>query len=490
MKLKELIAELTVLGGTAPLNTEITGISYDSRKTKPGDLFVAICGFETDGHRYIPKAVQNGASVILCEAVTEDLVTLGTPYIQVEDSRLALALTSRAFFGNPSSEMTMIGITGTSGKTSTSVLLKHVLEETRGWKVGLVGTLGIQIGDVELHSEHTTPESYELQKLFRRMADEGCRAVVMEVSSHALELRRVAGIRYNTAVYTNLSQDHLDLHGSMENYAAAKRILFNNCDIACVNLDDAWAAFMTADHGCPVLTYGSGEGADLRAENARLLPDRVSFDTVSDHCRIPTVLHVPGTFAVPNALAVIAAALTVGIRPEESAAALENAPGVRGRLEALPTDGAYHVFTDYSHKPDALEKVLRSLRPSTEGRLICVFGCGGDRDRLKRPLMARIAAENADFVILTSDNPRTEDPEAILDEIEPGIAGSATPYLRVCDRIEAIHRAIDMAEDGDVILLAGKGHEDYQIIGHEKHHMDEREIVADWMEHRKAGNRT
>ena len=490
MKLKELIAELPVLSETASPDTEITGISYDSRKTEPGDLFVAIRGFETDGHRFILNAVQRGASVILCETVTKELAASGTPYIQVEDSRLALALTSRAFFGNPAAEMTVIGITGTSGKTSTSVLLKHVLEETRGWKVGLIGTLGIQIGSVELHSEHTTPESYELQKLFRRMAEEGCRVVVMEVSSHALELKRVAGIRFNTAVYTNLSQDHLDLHGSMENYAAVKRTLFTHCDVACVNLDDPWADFMTADHACPVLSYGSAETADLYAENVRLFPDRVSFDTVYAGCRIPTVLHVPGTFAALNALAVIAAAETLGIPPEESAAALETAPGVRGRLESLPTDGNYHVFTDYSHKPDALEKVLRSLRPSTTGRLICVFGCGGDRDRLKRPLMARIAAENADFVVLTSDNPRTEDPEAILDEIEPGIAGSTTPYIRICDRVEAIHRAIDMAGDGDVILLAGKGHEDYQVVGHVKHHMDEREIVAQWMEHRKAGKQT
>ena len=490
MKLKELIGQLKIMAMTADPETEITGISYDSRRTEPGDLFVAIRGFETDGHQYIPKAAERGAAVILCEVITDAITASALSYVQVEDSREALALCSCAFFGNPAREMFMIGFTGTSGKTSSTVLLKHVLEEAGGQKVGLIGTLGIQIGDRELHSEHTTPESYELQKLLRRMADEGCQTVVMEVSSHALELKRVAGIRYNTAVYTNLSQDHLDLHGSMENYAAAKRILFSHCDTACVNLDDAWGRYMVADHACPVLFYGSGEEAQLRSENARLLPDRVCFDTVYEGRRIPSQLHIPGTFASQNALAVMAAALTMGIQPEESAAALANAHGVRGRLESLPTDGNYHVFTDYSHKPDALEKVLKSLRPSTTGRLICVFGCGGDRDRLKRPIMAKIAADNADFVILTSDNPRTENPEAIIDEIEPGIAGSCTPYIRICDRIEAIHRAIDMAEDGDVILLAGKGHEDYQIIGHEKHHMDEREIVADWMEHRKAGNRS
>ena len=489
MKLKELTGRLAVIHSAADPDTEITGVSYDSRKTEPGDLFVAVRGFETDGHRYIPKALEHGAAAVLCETVTDELVFSGAPYVQVEDTRLALALASSTFFGNPASAMTVIGITGTSGKTSVSVLLKQVLEETRGRKVGLIGTLGIQIGPRALHSEHTTPESYELQKLFRMMADEGCDTVVMEVSSHALQLKRVAGIRFNTAVYTNLSQDHLDLHGTMENYAAVKRSLFTHCDTACVNLDDPRGSYMVADGACPVLYYGSGEGAALRAQNARLLPDRVCFEALYEGRVIPAELKVPGSFAVQNALAVMAACLTLGIAPEESAAALRHAQGVRGRLEALPTDGDYHIFTDYSHKPDALEKVLKSLRPSTAGRLICVFGCGGDRDRLKRPLMGRIAAENADLVILTSDNPRTEDPETILDEIEPGIAGSTTPYLRICDRVEAIHCAIDMAESGDVILLAGKGHEDYQIIGHEKHPMDERVIVADWMKQRKAGKK-
>ena len=487
MKLKELTGRLAVTRAQADPEIEITGISYDSRRTEPGDLFVAIRGFETDGHRYISKALERGAAAVVCEDTTEALLASGAPYVQVEDARLALALASCAFFGDPSKAMTMIGITGTSGKTSVSVLLKQVLEEVGGRKVGLIGTLGIRIGEREIHSDHTTPESYELQKLFRRMADEGCDTVVMEVSSHALQLERVAGIRYRTAVFTNLSQDHLDLHGTMEHYAAVKRSLFTHCDEACVNLDDPRGRYMAADGVCPVLYYGSGEEARLRGENAVLLPDRVRFDALWQGRRILTELRVPGAFAVSNALAVMAVCLTLGIQPEESAAALQHAQGVPGRLEALPTDGNYHIFTDYSHKPDALEKVLKSLRPSTTGRLICVFGCGGDRDRLKRPVMGRIAAEHADFVILTSDNPRTEDPEAILDEIEPGLSGRATPYVRICDRVEAIHRAIDMAEPGDVILLAGKGHEDYQIVGHEKRPMDERVIVAEWMERRKAG---
>ena len=482
MKLKELIPADGVVQMNADPELEITGISYDSRKTEACDLFIAVRGFETDGHRYIGKAIEKGAAAVLCEELPEEEI----PCVLVRDSRLALALCSCAFFGRPAEQMRMIGVTGTSGKTSVTTLLKHVLEKTRGAKVGLIGTIGIQIGDEFLPSEHTTPESYELQKLFRLMADKGCSHVVMEVSSHALELERVAGFRFHTAVYTNLSQDHLDFHGNMENYAAAKRRLFTRCDTACVNLDDDWARFMIQDHACPVIGFGRSDEAMLRAENPRLLPDRVCFDTVYEDRRYPSELKIPGTFSVSNALAVMSAALSEGIPPDESIPALRTAHGVKGRLESVPTDGNYHLLIDYSHKPDALEKVLKSLRPVTGGRLICVFGCGGDRDRLKRPLMGAISGKNADLTILTSDNPRTEDPEAIIDEIETGIRDTGADYIRICDRVEAIHRAIDMAGDGDVILLAGKGHENYQIIGHTKRHMDEVEIVRDYIEERKA----
>ena len=482
MKLKDLISQLEILSATADPETEISGLSYDSRKTKEGDLFVAIRGFETDGHRFIPKAVEKKASVILCESLPEQDV----PYVQVADSRHALALCSCAFYGNPSSKMRMIGITGTSGKTSVSTLLKHVLEETSGAKVGMIGTTGIQIGQDMIPSEFTTPESLELQKLFAHMAEEQCSHVVMEVSSHALELSRVAGIEFDTALFTNLSQDHLDFHGTMENYAAAKKRIFSQCREAWVNADDTWTSFMTEGATCPMRSFGTGSKAQLRAENIRFYPDRVAFDAVYDEKRIETVLHIPGTFSVSNALAVMAAAFSEGISLEESARALGSAHGVKGRLESLPTDGPYHILVDYSHKPDALEKVLRSLRPITEGRLICLFGCGGDRDRLKRPLMGKIAAELSDLVILTSDNPRTEDPESIIDEIQTGLEGSPTPWIRICDRVKAIHKAIDLAGEGDVILLAGKGHEDYQIVGHEKHHMDERELVAGYLRERET----
>ncbi|MBQ9661751.1 MAG: UDP-N-acetylmuramoyl-L-alanyl-D-glutamate--2,6-diaminopimelate ligase [Oscillospiraceae bacterium] len=482
MKLKDLIAPLEIVSMTADPETEIRGLSYDSRRTEEGDLFVAIRGFETDGHRFIPRAIEKRAAVILCEVAPEQDI----PYVQVKDSRHALALCSCAFYGNPSAKMRVIGITGTSGKTSVSTLLKHVLEETRGPKVGMIGTTGIQIGQEEIPSEYTTPESLELQKLFAHMAKENCSHAVMEVSSHALALSRVAGIKFDTALFTNLSQDHLDFHGTMEDYALAKKKIFSQCRSAWVNADDSWTPFMTEGVICPVRRFGTAEEAALRAENVRFYPDRVVFDAVYEGGRTETVLHIPGTFSVANALAVMAAALSEGISPEESARALATAHGVKGRLESVPTDGNYHILIDYSHKPDALEKVLRSLRPTTAGRLICLFGCGGDRDRLKRPLMGKIAAELSDLVILTSDNPRTEEPERIIDEIQAGLEGTSTPWIRICDRVEAIHRAIDLAQDGDVILLAGKGHEDYQIVGHEKRHMDERELVAGYLRERET----
>ena len=482
MKLSELLRHIEVLERTADPALEITGISYDSRKTKPGDLFVAVKGFETDGHKYIPKAVSNGATAVLCEDAPAD----GTPYVKIRDCRLGLALVSRDFYGNPAGEMKLIGFTGTSGKTSSTHIMKHVLETMAGAKVGLIGTNGNMIGDRLLHTEHTTPESLELHQLFRQMADEGCTHVVMEVSSHSLTLERVAGIDFDVAVFTNLSQDHLDLHGTMENYAAAKKKLFAQCKTGCVNIDDERGPYMTEGAPCPFLRYtAKDKEAELCARNARSTADGVRFDALYAGERAQTTLAIPGLFSVYNALSVLAACLALGMSLTDAAAGISSAKGVKGRMEAVPTDGDYSVIIDYSHKPDALEKALKALRPVTRGRLVVLFGCGGDRDRLKRPSMGRIAAENADLVIVTSDNPRTEDPMDIINEILPGVESGPAPCKMICDRPEAIRWAIDNAAPGDVILLAGKGHEDYQVIGHEKHHMDEREIVRDFLKERK-----
>ena len=480
MKLSEVIQDLEVLNCSADPGTEIHGICYDSRAVRPGDLFVAVRGYNVDGHRFIPKALENGAAAVLCETPPEE----PCPYVQIADCRLGLALASSAFYGYPSRRMTMIGITGTSGKTTSSYLLKHLLETTLNAKVGLVGTNGNMIGDTFLHSEFTTPESCDLQALFLKMADEGCSHVVMEVSSHSLSLDRVAGIRYQVGLYTNLSQDHLDFHGTMENYASAKKLFFSRCETMCVNADDAWIDFMCQDESCAFLRYGVCEGDELRAEDIILNADGVSFTACFGAERVETHLAIPGLFSVYNALGVIAVGLTLGLSLADCAAALESSTGVKGRMELLPTDGDYEIVVDYCHKPDALQKALKTLRPGTRGRLIVVFGCGGDRDHGKRSVMGKIASEWADLCVVTSDNPRTEDPQAIIDEILTGMENSTTPMQVVCDRREAIAWAIDNVRPGDVILLAGKGHEDYQVVGHEKRHMDEREIVADCLKKR------
>ena len=482
MKLKELLKNIEIISSNADLESEISDICYDSRKAAPGSLFVAIKGFESDGHKYIPKAKELGASAVICE----DIPTVAIPYVQVKDCRLALALASRELFSNPAAEMTLIGITGTSGKTTSSYLIKHMLETKLNAKVGLIGTNGNLIGDEHIHSEHTTPESYELHKLFRQMKEAGCSHVVMEVSSHSLTLSRVGGIEFDVALYTNLSQDHLDFHKDMEDYAAAKQKLFSMCKKACVNADDAWAKFMVEKASCPVISFSAeSNDANLTANDLRLSSEGVRFAAVYNNEIAMTKLKIPGHFSVLNALGVMAVGLSLGLSLADCADAMTDAQGVKGRLELVPTDGDYSIIIDYSHKPDALEKVLKILRPITKGRLMCLFGCGGDRDKLKRPIMGKISEELADISIVTSDNPRTEDPMTIINEITAGMSRKNSHKV-ICDREEAIRWAIDNAVSGDVILLAGKGHEDYQVVGHEKRHMDEREIVA---EHLKSRNK-
>lgn len=482
MKLSQIIKNLDIIACTADTDSEITGICYDSRAAKPGDMFVAIRGFESDGHKYIPSAVSKGASVILCEIPPED----GTPYVQVADCRYALAVASRDFFGDPASEMTMIGLTGTNGKTTSSYLIKHMLEAKLDAKVGLVGTNGNMIGDEFIPSDRTTPESYELQRLFREMADAGCTHVVMEVSSHSLILSRVVGIHFDVALFTNLTQDHLDFHGTMEEYARAKSLLFAQSSVGWINADDRWAQFMLDRAKCPTHIYSADlSSAELFARDIRLSATGVRFAAVHGDELALVKLNIPGMFSVHNALGVIAAGLSLGISLSDCADALASAKGVKGRVEVVPTDGDYAILIDYAHTPDALENVLKTLKPVTRGRLIAVFGCGGDRDKQKRPIMGAIAAETADICVVTSDNPRTEDPDTIISEILPGMqAYKHTKVKAITDRVKAIHWAIDTALPGDVVLLAGKGHEDYQEINHEKRHMDEREIVADYLEER------
>ena len=476
MKLKELLNGIPVLSSTADPELEITGVSYDSRATKTGDLFVAMTGFATDGHRFIPAAIAAGAAAVLCEQPPEEEI----PCVLTENSRRALAVLGANWFGHPADSMTMVGVTGTNGKTTTTYLLKAILEQELGARVGLIGTNQNMIGGEILPTERTTPESFELQALFARMRDAGCTHVVMEVSSHALALDRVYGVEYAVGIFTNLTQDHLDFHKTMEAYCDAKSILFRRCGVGVVNGDDPWTARLTKDASCRLLTYGWHGPADLRAENVELTAEGVTFDAVTNSEKCAIRVGIPGGFMVYNTLDVLGAALALGVPLEKSADALARVPHVKGRVEVVPTPGKdYTVLIDYAHSPDGLENVLTTVKGFAKGRTIALFGCGGDRDKTKRPKMGRVAAELADLAVVTTDNPRTEVPADIIADILPGFDGSDTPCVVVEDRVEAIHWAMDHAEKGDVIVLCGKGHETYQEIDHVKHHMDEREIVAD-----------
>lgn len=478
MKLKELLAGLEILSANADLETEIAQVCYDSRQVKPGDLFVALSGYTVDGHKFIPQAMASGAAAVLCQVPPEGE---GIPYVQVSDSRRALAVAGANFFGHPARDMTMVGITGTNGKTTSTYLLKAILE-ARGETVGLIGTNQNMIGQEALPTERTTPESFELQKLFARMREAGCTYVVMEVSSHALFLDRVYGVPYKVGVFTNLTQDHLDFHKTMEDYCDAKAILFRNCETGVANAADPWTPRLLQEASCKVFTFsGSGE-ADLRVEDAVLAADHVAFTAVYGGERVPVRVNIPGRFMIDNALDVLGAALALGIPLEESAAVLARVPHVKGRVEVVPTPGKdYTVLIDYAHSPDSLVNVLTTVKGFAKGRTVALFGCGGDRDKAKRPKMGRAAADLADFAVVTTDNPRTERPADIIAGILPGLEGTGTPYQVIEDRVEAIHWALDHAQAGDVIVLCGKGHETYQEVGHEKRHMDEREIVADYL---------
>ena len=484
MKLETLLHGLEILDTNADLRAEIGGVSYDSRKTAAGDLFVAMTGYETDGHKFIPMAREKGAACVLCQTRPED----GAPYVRVADCRAALAQLGRNWYGDPAAHMTMVGVTGTNGKTTTTYLLKEILERKLGAKVGLIGTNQNMIGAEVLPTERTTPESFELQGLLRRMADGGCTHVVMEVSSHALFLKRVAGIRYAVGIFTNLTQDHLDFHGTMEAYCDAKALLFRQCGVGVYNADDPWSGRLMGSAACQKVSVGEhGEKApDLAARNIRLDARGVRFDAVTAGETVDVEVPIPGGFMVYNALGVLAAAQALGVSLTDSARVLRAIPHVKGRVEPVPTPGDYTILIDYAHTPDALENVLNTVRGFAQGRVVALFGCGGDRDRTKRPKMGAIAQRLADFVIVTSDNPRTEEPQAIIDDILAGMAGTETPYVVVADRIQAIHYAMDHAQSGDVIILAGKGHETYQVVGHEKRHLDEREVVAEYAARARA----
>ena len=475
MKLRELLHGIDIISAAADLDCDIREVCYDSRAVQPGDLFVAVRGYATDGHKYIAGALAKGAAAIVCEEAEN-----GVPAVLVANSRAALADIACNRLDHPSKKLTMVGVTGTNGKTTTTTLIKHILE-TQGAKVGLIGTNENIIGETVIPADRTTPESYELQALFARMVEAGCTHCVMEVSSHSLVLDRVRGVQFQSAVFTNLTQDHLDFHHTMEEYRKAKALLFSIADKGAVNLDDPAAQAMLDDAKCPCMTYSAKlDAADLSAKNVNLRADGIDFIAVQMGGLARVKLGIPGQFSVSNALSAISACVLLGYDLETCASALRTAHGVKGRIEVVPTPTDYTVLIDYAHSPDGVDNILRAVRGFTKGRVIALFGCGGDRDRTKRPKMGAIAAQLADYCIVTSDNPRTEQPEAIIDDIMPGMRDARGPVDRICDRREAIFHALDIAQAGDSIVLMGKGHETYQEIDHVKHHMDEREIVAEY----------
>lgn len=478
MKLVHLLKGITIKESQADMALEITGISYDSRTTVKGDIFVAVRGYESDGHKYIKTAIEKGAACVLCEEKPDDSV----PYIIMDNTRRGLAVVSSNWYNNPSSAMKIIGVTGTNGKTTTTNIIKTVIENCTGAIVGLIGTNYNMIGNRIIETERTTPESYELQKIFREMADEGCTYVVMEVSSHALFLDRVYGVAFEVGVFMNLTQDHLDFHKTMEEYAQAKALLFMQSKYGVVNIDDSYAYLMIQTAMCPIFTFSAVEDtADLVAKRIKLHSEKVNFCALTIDALQEVELNIPGMFSIYNALAAISTAIILKLDLEDIAKALKACKGVVGRAEVVPTERNFTIIIDYAHTPDALEKIINTFKELAIGRVVTLFGCGGDRDGTKRPLMGEIASRLSDFVVVTTDNPRTEVPGKIIDDILAGMKDTKTPYIVIENRKEAVEWAIQNAQPHDIIILAGKGHETYQIIGKQKLHFDEREIVKDFL---------
>lgn len=472
MRLTKLLENVEVKNSFS--DYDISEIITDSRKVTEGCVFVCIKGREFDGHSAALKAAEKGAKAIISERQT------GAPNeILVNSTREALAKMSSAFYGEPSKKMKFIGVTGTNGKTSTTHMIKKILEYC-GKKTGLIGTVSYMAGGEMLSSASlTTPKPQELHRIFKSMAESGCEYCVMEVSSQALAQGRCIGLEFSAAVFTNLTQDHLDYHGTMENYANAKAKLFSQCKCAVLNKDDGRFDFMkNAVLSGDIIGYSKKDNrADYFADNIHLGKAECEYILCTKGKTYNVRIDIPGEFTVYNSLAAISCCSALGIDTVRCVKALAETGGVPGRAEVLKTDTPYTIIIDYAHSPDAIENILSSLRQFAKGRVIALFGCGGDRDKTKRPLMAQKAAENADYLIITSDNPRTENPDEIIEDIIPGINGKGTSCAIISDRTQAIDYAIKNAREGDVIVLCGKGHETYQIIGDEKIHYDEREIV-------------
>lgn len=476
MRLYELIKDIAQ---TQLPDMEITDLSSDTRKPlKEGGMFVCIKGGSFDGHDHAAKMLEDGAAVVVVER------DMGLErQIIVPDSRRCFTRLCAAWFSHPERELGLIGVTGTNGKTTSTTVIKYLLTSL-GYKTGLIGTCQNEIGDEILHTERTTPEAYDLFELFRNMADKGCQYCVMEVSSQGLEQGRVDGCVFEAAVFTNLTQDHLDVHGSMENYYLAKKIIFSLCKTAVINIDDEYGKRYYNEIDCNKLSFGEKDNAaDVHASGCELSSSGVSYDCICADKSFHVDFPMPGDFNVSNSLGVLAAMHALGFDTEKCAQLLRGFSGVRGRAEIVETGRDFTVICDYAHTPDAVENILSAITTENGGRKVCLFGCGGNRDAGKRPLMAKAAAKHSDFMVVTSDNPRNEDPELIIKDILAGLEDCDTPYITITDRREAIHWAVKNAQKNDVVVLCGKGHEDYQILaGGVKIHFDEREVVKEALE--------
>lgn len=471
MKLNELIHGYS--GNLA--DCEITSVTDDTRKVEKGSLFFCVKGGKFDGHTAAAEMIEKGAAAVVCE---RDL-GLGERQIITENSRHLYGEVCSAWFGYPEKKLKMIGVTGTNGKTTTTNIIKHILMHN-GHKTGLVGTIQNEIGDEVIHTNNTTPFAFEFMELLDKMVKSGCEYVVMEVSSFGLVQNRIGTSHFDVALFTNLTQDHLDYHKDMEDYYQAKKLLFGMCDTAICNIDDDYGKRLYNEISCPKLSLSIKDKTDFHAENISVKADGSVFDLCYDGKIYTVKTNMTGLFNISNVLGAIAACIEEGIPVNDIISAVGDYKGVKGRCEIVPTGKDFIVICDYAHTPDALENVLKSLKPYAENRLICLFGCGGNRDSAKRPKMAAAAAKYADKLIVTSDNPRDENPEEIINEILTGLENSDISYDVVTDRREAIYHVLKIAEKGDIIVLAGKGHEDYQILENNRHiHFDEREVVAD-----------
>ncbi len=470
MTVRELFAGIADVAD----DTCVVGLTCDSRRVKPGYVFVCIEGTAVDGHKFAKQVHNAGAALV----VTQRQMGLERE-LTVPSSRRTWAQLCANWFGNPAEQLHLIGVTGTNGKTTMTYILKSILEQL-GHKVGLIGTIQNMVGDRVMPSGHTTPDPYELQSMLSLMSKEGCDYVVMEVSSHALDQDRVEGCVFDAAVFTNLTQDHLDYHKTMEAYAAAKARLFKRARHAILNADDPWAQTVAGGFDSAELyTYAvNAEGASYTAQDIQLRADGVTFRLCGNGEEAPLHLPIPGMFSVYNALASAACLLTLGFPFEQVVKAFAHTQGVKGRAEVVPTNRDFTMVIDYAHTPDGLDNICRTLKECAKGRLLVLFGCGGDRDKGKRPKMAAMAAKYGDVVIVTSDNPRTEDPQAILRDVTAGLP-SDCEHIVIENRIEAISWAMHHAYPGDTVLLAGKGHETYQILKDGVIHLDEREVIAD-----------